>query len=378
MSKNKRHRAPAAFRFDHDKVVNSPTKTTDSPGRSIHVTQESEFETLTITVNRSAKASPGGFRWAMLFWCALGSLTLLAIGVAVASLIADLFDHSQQLGWLGLALAIAATVSLLVIVVREIISLLQLAKVEKLRNRAAEITISDNRTGARALAQELLVLTRRMPQLARSRVQLEGHLKEIIDGSDMVRLAERELMTPLDQQARKLISVAATRVSIVTALSPRALIDILFVFGTALSLVRQIAFLYGVRPGTLGLGRLMRHAVTNLMMTGGLATSDSLFQQMLGHSVTAKVSARLGEGVLNGLLTARFGLAAIDVIRPLPFDALPRPTLRDLMSEVLSSFGDGEERQRSSEPNLAIMPANAPSGNTAPPTSAFRPQADIT
>lgn len=349
MSKNKRHRAPAAFRFDYD-----PAKSSDSPGRSLHVTHEPEFESLTITVNRSARASPRGFRWAILFWCALGGLTVLAIGVAVAGLIADLSARSQQLGWLGLTLAIAATVSLLVIVVREIIGLLRLAKVEKLRHRAAEITASDDRTGARALTHELLELTRRMPQLARRRVQLEGHLNEIIDGSDMVRLAERELMTALDQQACKLISVAATRVSIVTTLSPRALIDMLFVFGTALSLLRQIAFLYGVRPGTLGLGRLMRHAVMHLMMTGGLATGDSLFQQMLGHGVTAKVSARLGEGVLNGLLTARLGLAAVDVIRPLPFDALPRPTLRDLMSEVLSSFGDGEERHRSPEPNLAI------------------------
>jgi uncharacterized membrane protein YcjF (UPF0283 family) len=58
--------------------------------------------------------------------------------------------------------------------------------------------------------------------------------------------------------------------------------------------------------------------------------------------------------VLNGLLTARFGLAAIDIIRPLPFAALPRPTLRDLMSEVLGSFGNDEERRRSPESNLAI------------------------
>ena len=169
----------------------------------------------------------------------------------------------------------------------------------------------------------------------------------------MVRLAERELMTPLDQQARKLISVAATRVSVVTALSPRAVVDILFVFGTAVTLMRRLAFLYGVRPGTLSLGRLVRQVVMHLAMTGGLAASDSLIQQMLGHGIAAKLSARLGEGVLNGLLTARFGLAAVDLIRPVPFAALPRLTLSDLMSEILRSFGDAEERQRS-EPSLAI------------------------
>jgi putative membrane protein len=193
-----------------------------------------------------------------------------------------------------------------------------------------------------------------MPQLARGRANLEGHLGEIIDGSDMVRLAERELMTPLDQQARKLISVAATRVSVVTALSPRAVVDILFVFGTAVTLVRRLAFLYGVRPGTLSLSRLVRQVVMHLAMTGGLAASDSLIQQMLGHGIAAKLSARLGEGVLNGLLTARFGLAAVDLIRPVPFAALPRPTLSDLMSEILRSFGDAEEPQRTPESNLAI------------------------
>jgi len=279
---------------------------------------------------------------------------LLAMGVAVTGLITDLFARNQELGWLGLALAILAIISLVVIAVRETTGLMRLATVEKLRQRAAEMIVSDNRIEARALVHELLDLTRRMPHLARGRANLEGHLGEIIDGSDMVRLAERELMTPLDQQARKLISVAATRVSVVTALSPRAVVDILFVFGTAVTLVRRLAFLYGVRPGTLSLSRLVRQVVMHLAMTGGLAASDSLIQQMLGHGIAAKLSARLGEGVLNGLLTARFGLAAVDLIRPVPFAALPRPTLSDLMSEILRSFGDAEEPQRTPESNLAI------------------------
>jgi putative membrane protein len=56
---------------------------------------------------------------------------------------------------------------------------------------------------------------------------------------------------------------------------------------------------------------------------------------MLGHGVAAKLSQRLGEGMLNGLLTARLGLAAIEVTRPLPFAALPRPALSDLAKDLL-------------------------------------------
>ncbi len=54
--------------------------------------------------------------------------------------------------------------------------------------------------------------------------------------------------------------------------------------------------------------KLMRQVIAHLAITGGMAATDSLVQQMLGHGLAAKLSQRLGEGILNGLLTARLGL----------------------------------------------------------------------
>ena len=87
---------------------------------------------------------------------------------------------------------------------------------------------------------------------------------------------------------------------------------------------------------------LMRHIIAQVAISGGMATADSLVQQVLGHGLAAKLSQRLGEGVLNGLLIARLGLAAIDVTRPLPFTALPRPALADLAKDLLRKRDDGE------------------------------------
>jgi putative membrane protein len=43
--------------------------------------------------------------------------------------------------------------------------------------------------------------------------------------------------------------------------------------------------------------------------------------------------------VLNGLMTARFGLAAIAVCRPLPFLREEPPRLGDVAGELLTSAG---------------------------------------
>jgi putative membrane protein len=260
---------------------------------------------------------------------------LLGLGLAVTALIEDLFARSQGLGWLGLSLAGLAGLSLLAIISREVISLIRLGAIESLRERAAATIISDDRADGAAIVTELLGLMRGSPPLARARAVLEAHRGDIIDGADLVRLAERELLTPLDQEARRLVSTAAKRVSVVTAVSPRAAVDMIFVLVTAFVLLRRLAYLYGGRPGALGLFRLMRLGLSHLAVTGGLALGDGVVQQVLSHGVLAKLSTRLGEGMLNGLLTARLGLAAIEVTRPLPFAALPAPALTDLAAELL-------------------------------------------
>jgi len=341
---SEKYRRPATFRLDDPGVV---VVDADEVGRpapgTIQITPQSDPAMLPVPVEPTVVVRRG-FRWGTLFWAATAGLVLLGLGLGVAHLIDDLFARSESLGFLGIGLAAIAALALAVMIAREVFGLMRLATIEKLHARAATALLTDDRKESRAIVADLLAIAHQNPQLARARAALQGHTGDIIDGADMIRLAERELMTPLDQEARRLVSQAAQRVSLVTAVSPRALIDILFVFVASLRLIRQLARLYGGRPGMLGMIRLLRHVIAHLAITGGMAASDSVVQQMLGHGIAAKLSQRLGEGVLNGLLTARLGLAAIDVTRPLPFTALPQPVLTDLAKDLLRKR-DGEEER---------------------------------
>lgn len=328
---------PAIFRLDDPGIVVTPT---EEP-RAL-VPAEIPAPGLEAAAARSRRGYLRRIPWGTLFWISAGGLTLLATGLGIADLINSLLNRSPMLGGAGAALAAMAATALTVIVTREALGLARLNTIDTMRERAAAILASDDRAAGRALGRDLIALTKRMPRLAHGRARFESHLRQIIDGRDLVRLGERELMAPLDQEARRLIAVAARRVSVVTAVSPRAGVDMFFVLVTALGLMRRLALLYGGRPGALGLMRLMRHAVAHIALTGGMAASDSLIQQMIGHGVAAKLSAKLGEGVLNGLLTARLGLAAMDATRPLPFAALRRPALNDLAGMLLKG---SEERE---------------------------------
>ncbi len=271
-----------------------------------------------------------GLSWGGMFWTAIGALASLAVGLWTDRLIEDFFTRSLALGWIGVALLAIAAVALLALLARELFGLFRQRAIARMHIAFARARAADHRDDARTLARELAALYAARSREAAAAKRLVGLTGEIIDGRDLIDIAERDLVLPLDEQARREIAAAAKRVSLVTAISPRAIVDLLFVVAQTVRLIRRIAEIYGGRPGLFGFVRLARSVGAHLAITGGMAVGDSIIQQALGHGIAARISARLGEGVLNGMLTTRVGLSAMAVCRPLPFAIARPPGVRDV------------------------------------------------
>ncbi|MBV9290052.1 MAG: TIGR01620 family protein [Hyphomicrobiales bacterium] len=265
-----------------------------------------------------------------LLWTGLGGLVSLALGLWTTSLIEGLFARAESLGLIGVAFGVLVLVGLVGLAAREAFAVGRQTRIAEMHVGFAKARAADDRDAARRLVRELVSLYRGRPETARARAEVEDAARAIIDGRDLIDVAERILIRPLDEKAQGEIAAAAIRTSLGTASSPRAFLDVIFVAAQIVRLVRRIAEIYGGRPGLLGLVKLARSIGAHIAVTGGMAVGDSLVQQLVGHGIASRLSARMGEGVLNGLLTARVGLSALAVCRPAPFAVAKPPRVSDV------------------------------------------------
>jgi putative membrane protein len=342
---------PRAFRLDDSKVALD-----DSPPRaSTTVIVESEAAPIPAQTRATAidaterdietaqkRGILSGWRisLASLFWSGIGGLVSLAIGLWITQLVQDLFARAQALGWIGAAFGALALFGIAALAAREVIAIARQSRIARLHADLALARAADDRAAARGLVTRLAGLYATRPGMAGARAQTFEAVSAIIDGRDLIDIAERTLLRPLDARAQGEIAAAAKRVSMVTAISPRAILDLLFVIAQIIRLIRRIAEIYGGRPGLLGFFKLARSIGAHIAITGGMAVGDSLLQQVVGHSIASKISARLGEGILNGLLIARVGLSALAVCRPAPFGAITPPGVADVAPFL---FGGGKD-----------------------------------
>ncbi len=275
-------------------------------------------------------------RAARFFWAALGAFLTFALSVGAWAFVADLLARNPVLGTIAAVLTGVLVLATLILGLREVAAYTRLGRLDALRRRAEAAHDAADLVAARRSVAEVAALYAGRPDLAWGRARLAERAADQFDADGVLAQAEAELMAPLDAAARREIEGAARRVATVTAFVPLALADVATALWANLAMIRRIAEIYGGRGGALGAWRLTRMVLAHLVGTGVVAVGDDLVHSVAGGGLLAKLSRRFGEGVVNASLTARVGVAAMDVCRPLPFRALPRPRVTALVQRALT------------------------------------------
>ncbi|SIQ26298.1 putative membrane protein [Paracoccus thiocyanatus] len=273
------------------------------------------------------------------------ALFTFLLSVAALRYLTDLLNSYPLLGWIGIALMVLFCLAALGMAWREYRAWSRFAAIDGISLDAGAALASSDLGAAQQVVARMESLYRARPELEWGLTRLRERKPDAYDAQTLIALAETELLAALDLEARREIEAAARTVAAATALIPLALVDVIAALAANLRMIRRMAEIYGGRAGAVGGWRLARTVMTHLIATGAVAAGDDLIHTVAGGGLLAKVSRRFGEGVVNGALTARVGIAAMEVCRPLPFIHQPRPRVGNLIARGLKGlFGEEEAK----------------------------------
>ncbi len=233
----------------------------------------------------AVRAAPGGGNVSL----ALSGLAVLAGGFAVlgaANFVAGQFERGAVLGWLTLGVALGGFGLLAAALTRELRGLFALRTVDRLR---AGLLQPDT---ARSAALDWLDT---LPEGA----AMAGAVRELSDPAAIASLLRAGPVAALRARADALGRAAAVQIFAATAAVPSPALDGLLVAWRGTRLVREIAALHGMRPGTLAtLALLRRTALSAATVVAADMATDAAARALLSNPVLAHLAGDMaGAGV---------------------------------------------------------------------------------
>jgi putative membrane protein len=262
--------------------------------------------------------------------------TVLLLVAAALDWVTGLFPERPLLACvgaagLGLLVAVLATLAW-----REWSALRAMEKAAALRadllgvrDDPAELCAALARTGARLVARGVACRKGHEAWLAAARGQEAARTIEA--------LFVREVLAGVDGRATAAISRAAREVGVAVMVSPSGAGDLAVFIWRALRLLREVAGIYGLRPGRAAELRLLRRVLAEGALLAATDLAADAAASATGR-IGALVAGRAAEGMVGAQRMARFGLLAASACRPLPFDPATAPGVLGVLRSAVASF----------------------------------------
>ncbi|WP_088331770.1 TIGR01620 family protein [Lacimicrobium sp. SS2-24] len=306
----------------------SPSSEADNLRPAMHVEEEafkSEPEPPD-DEGQSNKAPPG-----KLFWFTAAVLVMSLVQLAVSLYAA--FTSGAWLGLVWLVILTAAGALAGIALVREWQAFTQLEQRNHWQEQGRLLANSPAIGEARSYCQELAT---HLPESAQPLVtQWQATLQPHYADKEVMALFEQQVLSVIDQRVVTQISRESGASAMMIALSPFATLDMLLVLWRNLKMINQISHSYGVKTGYWARIRLIRNMCHNIIYAGASELAADASVWALGGSLSARLSSRVAQGLGAGVLTARMGVQAARLCRPMAFIHSPSPNISRIASSVL-------------------------------------------
>ena len=349
---------PIKSRIDFEEApLSPPVQDTIKPAQQFADDDSIQFERTEFTAEQDTDGEaealliqalkPRRSLWRKLVFVAGG---LLGIS-AVAQLIQWVNDAWTGNDWTALG-GIAATFLVLIAAAGSVIT--EWRRMYRLRQRAtereaAEELLQSHRIGDGRAFCEKLAKQANIPSHHPALQQWQSLLQSSHNDREVVTLYSQLVQPVTDEQARRVISRFAAESALMIAVSPLALVDMAFIAWRNIRLINQVAAICGIELGYYSRLRLFKLVLLNIAFAGASELIREVGMDWLSQDITARLSARAAQGMGAGLLTARLGIKAMELCRPLPWTATDKPKLMDFRKQLLQQLKQAVPKGKSAE-----------------------------
>ncbi|MFK5971130.1 MAG: TIGR01620 family protein [Candidatus Marithrix sp.] len=304
------------------------------PIHNLEITQNNETKTVTY--------SP----WLWLVG-AFSSLLLLLLLVNTYQFIAQQYANSYVLGSIFFSLVVIMSGATLVLSWNSYKKIIRLQNVTKLQQEGEQLIAGDGYGNAIHYINKITQFYEHRPDI---KIRLEHFYLTINDSHhdrEICNLFSDIILKDMDQQAYAIVTKRSKETALWVMISQIALLDAVLTLWRNSRMIRDIAELYGAKPGFFGSFKLISTVMQSLIYAGVSEMATDSVAEIVGGSVLSIMSAQVAQGLGSGLLTARVGMYAMQACRPLPFSDEEKPSIKDIRREIVTSLKGSVEEKKS-------------------------------
>jgi putative membrane protein len=305
--------------------------------------QSHEKDTITTTI--PVVATHSAWLWLA---ASLGGLLGLMLLVDSYNFIVEQYDNSFILGTVFLFLIVAICGASLTLTWQAIQKIRTLRTVSSLQREGQQLITNNAYGNAKTYLNKIALFYNEDLSFRNRLDRFYISINDSHHDREICALFSKQVMRDIDQQAYQIVTKGSKETALFVMISQIALLDTILTLWRNVRMVKEIATLYGGKPGFFGSMSLMFNVIQNLIYADVSESVADGTAEIVGGSVLSVMSAQIAQGLGAGILTARLGINAMQACRPLPFMEDEKPRLKEIRREVMSSLKGAFETKTSS------------------------------